>query len=131
MIIWVIDLVAPQHSDRVSYLVSYAGGDKNALDHWIVLMTVGIALGGFVSALLNRRLTWTTIKGPNISVRTRWMMAVLGGIITGFGARLARGCTSGQGLSGAATLSVGSWAFLLAFFAGGYVLAFFVRRLWN
>jgi len=58
-------------------------------------------------------------------------MAVLGGIITGFGARLARGCTSGQGLSGAVTLSVGSWAFLMAFFAGGYLLAYFVRRLWN
>ena len=131
MIIWVIDLVAPQHSARVSYLVSYAGGDKNALDHWIVLMTVGIFAGGFVSAWINRRLTWETVKGPNISVRTRWLMAVLGGIITGFGARLARGCTSGQGLSGAATLSVGSWAFLMAFFAGGYLLAFFVRRLWN
>ncbi len=131
MIIWFIDLAAPEHSDRVSYLVSYAGGDKNALDHWIVLMTVGIFTGGFVSAWRSHRLTWTTIKGPNISTQTRWGMAVLGGIITGFGARLARGCTSGQGLSGAATLSVGSWAFLLAFFAGGYLLAFFVRRLWN
>jgi uncharacterized membrane protein YedE/YeeE len=127
----VIDAVAPQHAARVSYLVSYAGGDKNALDHWIVLMTVGIFIGGFVSARFHHRLTWETIKGPNISVRTRWLMAVGGGIITGFGARLARGCTSGQGLSGAATLSVGSWAFLLAFFAGGYLLAYFVRRLWN
>ena len=63
MIIWVIDLVAPQHSARVSYLVSYAGGDKNALDHWIVLMTVGIALGGFASAWMNRRFAWETIKG--------------------------------------------------------------------
>lgn len=131
MIIWAIDALAPQHAARVSYLVSYAGGDKNALDHWIVLMTVGIFIGGFVSAWFNRRLTWETIKGPNISVRTRWLMAMGGGIITGFGARLARGCTSGQGLSGAATLSVGSWAFLLAFFAGGYLLAYFVRRLWN
>ena len=131
MIIWVIDAVAPQHAARVSYLVSYAGGDKNALDHWIVLMTVGIFVGGFVSSRFHHRMKWETIKGPNISVRTRWLMAMGGGIITGFGARLARGCTSGQGLSGAATLSVGSWAFLLAFFAGGYLLAYFVRRLWN
>jgi hypothetical protein len=28
-------------------------------------------------------------------------------------------------------LSVGSWAFLLAFFVGGYALAYFVRKLWT
>jgi hypothetical protein len=59
------------------------------------------------------------------------IFAYPGGIISGFGARMARGCTSGQGLSGGATLSVGSWAFLLAFFGAGYLLAYFVRRLWN
>ncbi len=131
LIIWVIDLVAPQHVDRVSYLLHYAGGDKNALDHWIVLMTVGIFLGGFISGWLGRRVKLETVRGPRVSVRQRWLLAYLGGIVTGFGARLARGCTSGQGLSGSATLSVGSWAFLLAFFAGGYGLAYFVRRLWN
>ena len=58
-------------------------------------------------------------------------MALLGGVFMGFGARLARGCTSGQALSGGAVLSVGSWAFMLAVFAGGYALAYSVRRLWT
>ena len=49
----------------------------------------------------------------------------------GYGALLARGCTSGQALSGGAVLSVGSWAFMLAVFAGGYGLAWFLRRLWQ
>jgi hypothetical protein len=49
----------------------------------------------------------------------------------GYGARLARGCTSGQALSGGAVLSAGSWAFMLAVFAGAYALAYFVRKLWN
>ncbi len=49
----------------------------------------------------------------------------------GFGARLARGCTSGQALSGGAVLSVGSWAFIFAVFAGAYAVAYFVRGLWN
>ena len=49
----------------------------------------------------------------------------------GYGARMARGCTSGQALSGGAVLSVGSWAFMFAVFGGGYALAYFVRRLWN
>jgi uncharacterized membrane protein YedE/YeeE len=79
---------------------------------------------------MNGRLKPETGKGPRISTRTRWVMAFLGGSFMGFGARMARGCTSGQALSGGAVLSVGSWAFMFAVFAGAYALAYFVRRLW-
>ena len=48
-----------------------------------------------------------------------------------YGARLARGCTSGQALSGGAVLSVGSFAFMFAIFASAYLLALPLRRLWN
>ena len=71
-----------------------------------------------------------TNKGPCITVKTRWLMAFSGGILMGYGAMFARGCTSGQGLSGGAMLSVGSWAFLLAVFAGAYGVAYLLRRLW-
>ena len=125
------DLLAPRHVDRVGHLVEMAGGERNPLDHWIVLVTLGTLLGGFVSALLNKRLGLQTQKGPRISVPTRWAVAVLGGILMGYGARMARGCTSGQALSGGAVLSVGSWAFMLAVFAAGYALAYTVRRLWT
>ena len=57
--------------------------------------------------------------------------AFLGGAFMGYGARLARGCTSGQALSGGAVLSVGSWAFMFAVFGGAYALAYFVKKLWN
>ena len=57
--------------------------------------------------------------------------AFIGGGFMGYGARMARGCTSGQALSGGAVLSVGSWAFMFAVFAGAYALAYFVRKLWN
>ena len=131
MIVWVIAAVAPDQVGRVSYLVEYAGGSKNSLDHWIVLLTVGIFAGGLLSGWFHRRIRLETIRGPRISARQRWVFAFAGGILSGYGARLARGCTSSQGLSGAATLSVGSWAFLLAFFAGGYLLAYFMRKLWT
>ncbi len=125
------DLVAPRHVDRVGYLVGMAGGETNPLDHWIVLVTLGTLLGGGLSAFLNKRMKLETQKGPRISTGTRWGVALLGGLLMGYGARLARGCTSGQALSGGAVLSVGSWAFMLAVFAGGYALAYFVRRLWT
>jgi uncharacterized membrane protein YedE/YeeE len=130
-IVFIEDLVAPEHVDRVSYLLKLAGGAKNPLDDWIVPAVFGTIVGGFVSGWLNGRLKVETNKGPRISVRSRWAFAFLGGAIMGYGARLARGCTSGQALSGGAVLSVGSWGFMFAVFAGAYAIAYFVRRLWN
>ena len=57
--------------------------------------------------------------------------AVVGGVVMGVGAKLARGCTSGQALSGGALLSVGSWIFIVTCFAAGYALAPAARRLWR
>lgn len=125
------DIIAPDHINRIPYLIEMAGGDKNALDSWIVFLTVGTIIGGFISGLLGRRVKAETVKGPHISTRTRWLMAFLGGILMGYGARFARGCTSGQALSGGAVLSVGSWAFMFAVFAGAYALAYFFRWEWN
>lgn len=125
------DVVAPAHVDRTAALVPMAGGDRNPLDHWLVWAIGGVLLGGFVSGLLGGRVGVQTHKGPHVSTRTRWMMAFAGGSLVGLGARLGRGCTSGQALSGGAVLSAGSWAFMIAVFAGGYLLARPARRLWN
>ncbi len=125
------DQIAPQHVDRTPYLLKMAGGDKNPLDDWIVPLFFGALLGGFVSGLVNGRLKIEINKGPRISDRTRLLLAFLGGTIMVYGARMARGCTSGQALSGGATLAAGSWALMFAIFGGAYALAYFVRKLWN
>lgn len=125
------NLFWPEHIDQVPYLLKMAGGSLNPLDSWIVYLTVGTLLGGLFSGWFGRRIKFETNKGPQITNRTRWVMAFLGGALMGYGARLARGCTSGQALSGGAVLSVGSWAFMFAVFAGAYVLAYSLRRYWN
>jgi len=126
----VVDLVAPAHVDNTPYLLKMAGGDKNPLDDWIVPVFFGALLGGFMSGARNGRLKLTTTKGPNISTPLRWLMAFLGGMIFLYGARMARGCTSGQALSGGVTLAAGSWVIMLAIFGGAYALAYFMRKLW-
>lgn len=130
IIVFLEDVVAPAHVDRTPYLIGMAGGEKNPLLSWIVFVTVGVFLGGLTSGWIHGRIKPVTGKGPRISRQARWMFALLGGIIMGYGARMARGCTSGQALSGGATLSAGSWALMFAIFGGGYALAYFVRRLW-
>ena len=107
------------------------GGDAQPLNHWIVMLAIGVLIGGFISGLIGRRVYTEIVKGPAISNRTRLLFALLGGSFVGFGARFARGCTSSQGLSGSALLSVGSWVFMMAFFAGALAAAPFFKRLWN
>jgi hypothetical protein len=126
-----VDVVAPQRVDQNPYLAKMAGGTANPLDHRMVWMLLGVIAGGFVSGLLAGRVRVETIKGPAVSTRLRWGLAFVGGGFMGYGAGIARGCTSGQALSGGAVLSVGSWAFMMMVFAGAYLLAYPLRRLWN
>ncbi len=131
LLVFVEDLLIPQHVNQTPYLLAMAGGSKNPLDSWVVYVSIGTILGGFFSGWRNGRLQMITNRGPNTPVKVRWVTAFIGGALMGYGARFARGCTSGQALSGGAVLSVGSWAFMFAVFAGAYALAYFVRKLWN
>jgi len=123
-----MNVAAPEHVQTNFFFGRYI---NQPLVHWIVPLILGVVLGGFVSAKLGGRLKFETLRGPGISPRTRLIFALLGGAVAGYGARLARGCTSGQALTGGAILSVGSWAFMMALFAGGYATAWFARRLWT
>lgn len=124
------DQIAPAHVDNTPYLLKLAGGDKNPFDDWIVPVFFGALVGGFTSGMIFGRVKLETTKGPNISVRTRWLVSFLGGVLFLYGARMARGCTSGQALTGGTTLSAGSWVVMFAIFGGAYALAYFVRKLW-
>ena len=126
----IVDAVDPEHVDNTPYLLKMAGGEKNPLDDWIVPVFFGALLGGFTSGFIGGRVKLETTKGPQISNRMRWLMAFLGGTIFLYGARMARGCTSGQALSGGATLAAGSWLLMFAIFGSAYALAYFVRKLW-
>jgi uncharacterized membrane protein YedE/YeeE len=125
------DLFASAHVNRNFYLAPMAGGSNSPLGGWLVWGMAGTMLGGLLSGLIAKRVRVEIRRGPRLSPRARLLFAFAGGSLVGFGARLARGCTSGQALSGGAVLSAGSWAFMFAVFGGGYLLAYFVRKLWN
>ena len=123
--------VAPEWTAQNTVLKSYVADGASPLRNWLVVEVVGVILGGFLGALSAGRLAKKVEKGPNISVRGRLTYAMAGGVIMGFAASLARGCTSGQALSGGAGLGTGSWIFMLMVFAGGYSVAHLVRRQWT
>ncbi|RME91142.1 MAG: hypothetical protein D6770_01055 [Anaerolineae bacterium] len=129
-VVFLVDLVAPEHVNRVPDFLHWGGGTTNPLDATLPMITLGSIIGGFVSGLIHGRFKVEIHKGPHISNRTRLIVAFIGGFFFVYGARMARGCTSGQGLSGGATLSAGSWAIVFAIFGGAWALAYFVRKLW-
>ncbi|MDH4046386.1 MAG: YeeE/YedE family protein [Gemmatimonadota bacterium] len=122
--------VAPTWTAANAQLGPYVADGANPLRNWLVIEVVAVILGGFLGAVLGGRFKATVERGPNITVKNRLLLAFGGGIVMGFAAALARGCTSGQALSGGAMLATGSWVFMMMFFAGAYALAYAVRRQW-
>jgi len=125
------ETVAPAWTAANPELSPYLADGTNPLRNWLVVEVVGVFIGGFIGAVSAGRFRSTVERGPRISVRGRLAYAFAGGVIMGFAAALARGCTSGQALSGGATLATGSWVFMMMVFAGGYAVAYFVRRQWT
>jgi uncharacterized membrane protein YedE/YeeE len=120
--------LAPSHVANSQYFGSWG---KEPLNYYLVFMFLGVFVGGLFSAVLARRVKFQVERGKNASRKLRLGLALAGGVLAGFGSRLAQGCTSGQALSGSAMLLSGSLIFLLCVFAGGYAAAWFVRRQWH
>jgi hypothetical protein len=112
------------------YTRQYVNDVGDPLDDFLVYMFIGVIAGGFVAGASAGRFAFGIARGPRTSDRRRLLLAFAGGALSAVGARLARGCTSGQALTGGATLALGSWAFMLSVFAGGYALAYFLRKEW-
>ncbi len=126
----IVHSIAPGHAEAVPAMASTLE-DGSPLNDWLVFEILGVIVGGLIGAMTSGRLRREVLKGRSFGTGGRLALALLGGALMGFAAKLARGCTSGQGLSGGALMSVGAWAFMLSVFAGGYGMAYFVRRQWR
>jgi hypothetical protein len=98
-----------------------------------VLFLVGVFFGALVSALAAG--SWRIEFVPE-AWRTRFggcamrrsMAAFVGGMLVMFGARLADGCTSGNGISQGLQLALVGWIFLAVMFTTGIGTAFVLFR---
>jgi uncharacterized membrane protein YedE/YeeE len=125
------DVIAPRTIESNAYFSQYFE-NGSPLGDWMIFETLGVLLGGILGAYSAGRIRLGHVeKGENVDRKKRLWLALLGGIVMGVAARLARGCTSGQALTGGSVYAVGSWIFMLCVFTGGYLAAPFVRRLWR
>jgi hypothetical protein len=128
---WLAHFVSPAWVQANGHLGGYFAAGTHWWDDWLVFEVLGVILGGLAAGLTGGRMKLKVERGPRIRPAVRLAFAFAGGAIVGIGARMAQGCTSGQALSGGATMALGSWAFMFAVFGGAYGLAYFVRRLWT
>lgn len=127
----IAEVVAPGHVASNPHLGSTKGARASVLDDWLVFEVFGVFLGAIIGAYTAGRLRLQVLRGAGVRIGNRLAFAFGGGLLMGLAARAARGCTSGQALSGGAAMSVGAWIFMLSVFAGGYSVAWFVRRQWS
>jgi len=114
-------------------LKPYYQKEKLIVD-WQWMLVVGIVIGSLISALLSGDFHWQWVPaiwanafGSDSVLRV--IVALIGGVCIGFGARWADGCTSGHGISGTLQLAVSSWISAICFFIGGILMAHIIFKL--
>lgn len=99
---------------RLSY---FKGLDKWA-NLWVIFFVVGVIFGGYIATY------WLSAQPivneyPANYQRWSYIPLLVGGMLVGFGARFANGCTSGHAITGIANLNLPSMLATACFFAGG------------
>lgn len=95
---------------------------------WQVGMAVGIFLGAYLSAKLSKTQhpPISSVWQQEYRIRShsvRYFLSFIGGMFLILGARLANGCTSGNGISGTSQLDASSWIVITAMFASAVLTA--------
>ncbi len=107
-------------SGVVGGLLSPRGGDRG----WRVAFVIGLGVGGAALAVL---LPQAVAFRPERS----WPVLVLGGLLVGYGTRLANGCTSGHGVCGLGRLSLRSIVATIVFVVSGAATVFVVNQVYG
>jgi uncharacterized membrane protein YedE/YeeE len=106
------------------------------VERWRILFLLGIPLGGWLGASLAGHSGVVASMGmfdvfvsSRMDVKLAFLFA--GGLLVGFGARWAGGCTSGHSIMGIAQGQKASIAATIGFMAAGMITAHLLFRLWG
>ncbi|QDT32368.1 YeeE/YedE thiosulfate transporter family protein [Thalassoglobus polymorphus] len=118
------DLFTPKHTRSLKYFQ-----DNPPRPGWELMLVFGVIIGSFFAAWSGGEFTgqllpamWVERFGADSNL-LRISVALAGGMLMAFGARMAGGCTSGHGISGTLQLGIGSWIAAICFFVGGIITA--------
>ena len=129
-VVAMVHSVAPAHAENNAYYSKFIKEGESPLSNWLVFEAIGVLLGAFLSGAITGRLKLKVEHSPKITGKRRLIFALIGGLLFGLGAQIARGCTSGAALSGMAVLATGGFITMLSIFGTGYLVAYFFRKNW-
>jgi uncharacterized membrane protein YedE/YeeE len=101
--------------------------EGNPLGAWLDWEVLGVLIGGGLAAFMAGRFRVQLDGERSVGTPRRVTTALVGGFMAGLGARIAGGCTSGLGLSGAAVFGISAFVFLGVFFAVGLIVSRLVK----
>lgn len=119
-------LLLPEVTKANGYLGPMVA-EGSPMGSWITWEVLGVALGALAAAFMAGRFRVQLDGADTVGTPQRLIKALAGGLLAGFGARVSAGCTSGLGLSGAATLGIAAFVFLGVFFAAGLLVSRVVK----
>lgn len=95
-------------------------------NNWRLWFILGIPLGGFIAALSSPGSIFLSLSLGTLydtvfpqAVWAKALLLIAGGMMIGFGARMAGGCTSGHSIAGMSLLNPPSILASIGFFIGG------------
>lgn len=105
--------------------------DPSARRSWRIPFVVGIVVGGLLAVVLGGGFAPTLSMGMfdtfiSSSLLVKAPVFLLGGVLIGFGARLAGGCTSGHGIVGMALAAPSSLIATASFMFSGFLVTHLV-----
>ena len=96
---WLAGLFSPEHAATNLVHAKY-WNDGAPLESWTLFLLVGAFVGALVSGIAGRRIAFKVERGPRVTDGQRLALAFVGGFVAAYGAKIAKGCTSGQALTG-------------------------------
>lgn len=128
--LWGAKIAAPFGVDVGSWPYWQRPGQLAALENSVLLditsvMNIGIVIGAFIAAGLASKFS-PSVKIPPRSI----VAAILGGLLLGYGARIAYGCNIGAYFGGISSTSLHGWLWFVAA-VGGSILGTRLRPLFD
>jgi uncharacterized protein len=122
----IVGLFSPDHLAANAYYQAH----KPIVD-WQFMLVIGLFIGAFLASRFSASFLVSLV--PDLfaarfrpGAARRWGVELLGGVLLGFGARMADGCRSGHTISGAAQLALSGCVATAGFFGGGIALALLI-----
>ncbi|SHH02794.1 YeeE/YedE thiosulfate transporter family protein [Tepidibacter thalassicus] len=101
-----LDPLSWEYFDHFQYYYESVIKNKNVFINQYTILNIGVIVGSLIATLLASQFKWKKIKS-----KKQFIVALLGGIMMGYGTRLVDGCNVGAFFSGIPSFSLHAWVF--------------------